>query len=221
MWIWLPARPERYTRGPCLTPVRQGPPPLPTVRPACTPVVALSQFNRGAVGRRPLLSDFKESRAIEQDSNVVLLLHEERDADHDALTALAYAYGRQTADTLAAAPVLNQPPARRRPRPRHPPRDRRSAHPASHLTRGVHSHSAPRRPRTAPGRRSRRTQEGPPRRTRPHSARREPGPVVLGNDVDAASAAHPGTTSTLVAPAARHRSPRSPCRRRRPAVPHR
>lgn len=44
-----------------------------------TPVVALSQFNRGAVGRRPLLSDFKESSAIEQDSNVVLLLHEERD----------------------------------------------------------------------------------------------------------------------------------------------
>lgn len=44
-----------------------------------TPVVALSQFNRGAVGRRPVLSDFKESSAIEQDSNAVLLLHEERD----------------------------------------------------------------------------------------------------------------------------------------------
>ncbi|MER7761346.1 replicative DNA helicase [Streptomyces sp. NPDC097619] len=46
-----------------------------------TPVIALSQFNRGAVGRRPLLSDFKESSAIEQDSNAVLLLHEERDED--------------------------------------------------------------------------------------------------------------------------------------------
>ncbi|GGU44830.1 replicative DNA helicase [Streptomyces violascens] len=44
-----------------------------------TPIVALAQFNRGAVGRRPLLSDFKESSAIEQDSNAVLLLHEERD----------------------------------------------------------------------------------------------------------------------------------------------
>jgi replicative DNA helicase len=41
------------------------------------PVVALAQFNRGAVGRRPLLSDFKESSAIEQDSNIVLLLHRE------------------------------------------------------------------------------------------------------------------------------------------------
>lgn len=46
-----------------------------------TPVVALAQFNRGAVGRRPLLSDFKESSAIEQDSNAVLLLHEQRDED--------------------------------------------------------------------------------------------------------------------------------------------
>ncbi|MFH8410379.1 replicative DNA helicase [Streptomyces sp. NPDC018019] len=41
------------------------------------PVVALAQFNRGAVGRRPLVSDFKESSAIEQDSNIIVLLHRE------------------------------------------------------------------------------------------------------------------------------------------------
>ncbi|MEV7218186.1 replicative DNA helicase [Kitasatospora cineracea] len=41
------------------------------------PVVALAQFNRGAVGRRPAVSDFKESSSIEQDANIVILLHRE------------------------------------------------------------------------------------------------------------------------------------------------
>lgn len=39
------------------------------------PVVALAQFNRGAVGRQPMVTDFKDSSAIEQDSNVILLMH--------------------------------------------------------------------------------------------------------------------------------------------------
>jgi replicative DNA helicase len=39
------------------------------------PVVALAQFNRGAVGRQPIVSDFKDSSAIEQDSNVIVLMH--------------------------------------------------------------------------------------------------------------------------------------------------
>ncbi|MFC9987820.1 replicative DNA helicase [Streptomyces globisporus] len=39
------------------------------------PVVALAQFNRGAVGRTPQVSDFKDSSAIEQDSNVIVLMH--------------------------------------------------------------------------------------------------------------------------------------------------
>lgn len=39
------------------------------------PVIALAQFNRGAVGRQPLVSDFKDSSAIEQDSNVIILMH--------------------------------------------------------------------------------------------------------------------------------------------------
>lgn len=39
------------------------------------PVVALAQFNRNAAGRQPVVTDFKDSSAIEQDSNVILLLH--------------------------------------------------------------------------------------------------------------------------------------------------
>jgi replicative DNA helicase len=39
------------------------------------PIVALAQFNRGAVGRQPLVTDFKDSSSIEQDSNVIMLLH--------------------------------------------------------------------------------------------------------------------------------------------------
>jgi replicative DNA helicase len=39
------------------------------------PVVALAQFNRGAAGRLPVVTDFKDSSAIEQDSNVIILMH--------------------------------------------------------------------------------------------------------------------------------------------------
>lgn len=39
------------------------------------PVVALAQFNRGAAGRQPTVTDFKDSSAIEQDSNVIILMH--------------------------------------------------------------------------------------------------------------------------------------------------
>jgi replicative DNA helicase len=39
------------------------------------PVVALAQFNRSSVGRMPVVTDFKDSSAIEQDSNVIILMH--------------------------------------------------------------------------------------------------------------------------------------------------
>lgn len=45
------------------------------------PVVALAQFNRGAAGREPTVSDFKDSSAIEQDSNVIVLMHRPPPAD--------------------------------------------------------------------------------------------------------------------------------------------
>lgn len=39
------------------------------------PVIALAQFNRNAVGRQPLVTDFKDSSAIEQDSNIIILMN--------------------------------------------------------------------------------------------------------------------------------------------------
>lgn len=45
------------------------------------PVMLLAQFNRGAVGRQPLATDFKDSSQIEQDASTVLLLHREMDEE--------------------------------------------------------------------------------------------------------------------------------------------
>jgi replicative DNA helicase len=39
------------------------------------PLIALAQFNRNAAGRQPTVTDFKDSSAIEQDSNVIILMH--------------------------------------------------------------------------------------------------------------------------------------------------
>lgn len=47
------------------------------------PVVALSQVSRGAEGKKPVLSDIRESGSIEQDADVVMFLHRERESSQD------------------------------------------------------------------------------------------------------------------------------------------
>ncbi len=47
------------------------------------PVVALSQVTRDTEGKRPLLSNIRESGSIEQDADVVVFLHRERNVERD------------------------------------------------------------------------------------------------------------------------------------------
>lgn len=52
------------------------------------PVVALSQVSRDTEGKRPLLSNIRESGSIEQDADVVLFLHRERNVERETTEVL-------------------------------------------------------------------------------------------------------------------------------------
>jgi replicative DNA helicase len=48
------------------------------------PVIALSQLTRETEGKKPNLANIRESGSIEQDADVVIFLHRERQIDRDA-----------------------------------------------------------------------------------------------------------------------------------------
>jgi len=48
------------------------------------PVVALAQLNRNADGRRPAIADIRDSGNIEQDADLILLLHRENEQSENA-----------------------------------------------------------------------------------------------------------------------------------------
>jgi len=66
------------------------------------PIIVFAQLNRTAEGRRPVISELRESGAIEQDADIVALLHRERQTD-SVEVAQAVADGKGIASELIIA----------------------------------------------------------------------------------------------------------------------
>ena len=62
------------------------------------PVVALSQLNRSCEGRRPTIADLRESGAIEQDADMVILIHRENDAAKESTVIVGKNRSGRTGD---------------------------------------------------------------------------------------------------------------------------
>ncbi|GAB1481240.1 replicative DNA helicase [Treponema sp.] len=69
------------------------------------PIVALSQVRRDAEGKRPSLSDIRESGSIEQDADLVMFLHRERETERKTTGE----YSKAIATELIIAKQRNGP----------------------------------------------------------------------------------------------------------------
>lgn len=66
------------------------------------PIIVFAQLNRTAEGRRPVISELRESGAIEQDADIVALLHRERQTDNlEVAQAVAQGKGVKTEFIIA------------------------------------------------------------------------------------------------------------------------
>ena len=76
------------------------------------PVIALSQLTRDAEGKRPGLADIRESGSLEQDADVVMFLHRDREetgTDGNKTIATELILAKQRNGPIGTIPLLFLP----------------------------------------------------------------------------------------------------------------